>query len=162
MRHSLLRVPAVGALALCLLAAVSMAAAAPALADSVYPSQHIALTPVGGAPLAMGFVENIHANGPRVFALERYVLVGAAPSTEYQVTIQIYGDPGATVSLGALPTIAFKTNGVGNGVGRFTLPFSGGGGRAPRSDALPRVGADDRGSRGLPDRSLDGGSRLTG
>jgi hypothetical protein len=81
--------------------------------------------PVGGAPLATGFVENIHTNGPRIFALERYVLVGAQPRTEYQVTIQIYGDPGATMSLGALPTVAFMTNGVGNGVGRFTLPLSG-------------------------------------
>lgn len=69
--------------------------------------------------------ENVHANGPQIFALERYVLVGAAPSTEYQVTIKIYGDPGATMSLGALPTVAFKTNGVGNGVGRVTLPLSG-------------------------------------
>jgi hypothetical protein len=125
MRHTLLRIAVVGTLAVCLLAAMSMAAAAPALADSVYPSQHIALMPVGGAPLRTGFVENIHTNGPRIFALERYVLVGARPRTEYQVTIQIYGDPGATMSLGALPTVAFMTNGVGNGVGRFTLPLSG-------------------------------------
>ena len=99
--------------------------AIPALADGVYHSQHIALVPVGDSPLRSGFVENIHTNGPQIFALERYVLLGAAPSTEYQVTIQIYGDPDATASLGAMPTIAFRTNGVGNGVGRFTLPLSG-------------------------------------
>jgi hypothetical protein len=56
-----------------------------------------------------------------VFALERYVLVGAQRRTEYQVTIKIYGDPGATVPLGAMPTVKFATNGVGNGVGHFTL-----------------------------------------
>ena len=121
MRQTLLRIATVGALAVCLLAAMSMAAAAPAMADSVYPSQHIALMPVGGAPLGTGFVENIHTNGSRVFALERYVLVGAQPRTEYQVTIKIYGDAGATVPLGAMPTVKFATNGVGNGVGHFTL-----------------------------------------
>lgn len=123
MRHSGQRTLVAGVLLLCLVAA--LATAAPAFADSVYPSQHIPLAAAEGAPLAKGFVENIHTNGPQIFALERYVLVGAAPSTEYQVAIQIYGDPGATVSLGAMPTIAFRTNGVGNGVGRFTLPLSG-------------------------------------
>lgn len=123
MRHSKARALATGVLLVCVVA--MMATAGPALADSVYPSQHIPLSPAAGAPLAMGFVENIHVNGPRIFALERYVLVGAAPSTEYQVTIKIYGDPDATMPAGALPTVAFSTNGVGNGVGRFTLPLSG-------------------------------------
>jgi hypothetical protein len=43
---------------------------APALADAVYHSRHIELLPVGGTPLRSGFVENIHANGPNVFARE--------------------------------------------------------------------------------------------
>jgi hypothetical protein len=123
MRHSKYKTLVAGVLLLCLTAA--MATAAPALADSVYPSQHIPLAATGGAPLTTGFVENIHANGPQVFAQERYVLVGAAPTTEYQATIQIYGDPGATVWLAAMPTVAFTTNGAGNGVGRFTLAPSG-------------------------------------
>ena len=125
MRLSMSRALVAGAFLLCLTAAMAMAAATPALADSVYPSQHIPLASVDGAPLATGFVENIHVNGPQIFALERYVLVGASPTTEYQVTIKIYGDPDATMSLGALPTVAFRTNVVGNGVGRFTLPLSG-------------------------------------
>lgn len=123
MRHPKSRTLAVGVLLLVLTAA--MATAAPAFADAVYPSQHIPLAAADGAPLTTGFVQNIHANGPTIFAQERYVLVGAAPSTEYQVTIQIYGDSGATVSLGAMSTISFSTNAVGNGVGRFTLPLSG-------------------------------------
>lgn len=122
MRHSKYKTLVTGVLLLSL--AAVMASAAPALADSVYPSQHIPLASVDGAPLAMGFVENIHTNGPQIFAHERYVLVGAAPATQYQATIQIYGDPGATVWLAAMPTVAFTTNGVGNGVGRFTLPLS--------------------------------------
>lgn len=124
MRHST-RISVVLVTAVCLSLSIALALAGPAAADSVYPSQHIALMPVGEQPLAMGFIENIHTNGPQVFAQERYVLVGASPKTEYAVTIQIYGDPAAKVWMGAMPTIAFSTNGVGNGVGRFTLPPSG-------------------------------------
>ena len=125
MRHVSRRSVVVLAAVVCLGISALLATATPAAADSVYPSQHIALIPAGSAPLAMGFVENIHTNGHRIFAHERYVLVGAAPGTEYQATIQIYGDSEATIWLGAMPTIAFSTNGVGNGVGRFTLPLSG-------------------------------------
>jgi hypothetical protein len=53
---------------------------ASAWGDAVYRSRHIALRPVGSAPLRSGFVENIHANGPTVYAMERYALVGAAPA----------------------------------------------------------------------------------
>src|SRR5215217_813369 len=35
-------------------------------ADAMLHSQHTPLHPVTGAPLANGFVENIHANGPNV------------------------------------------------------------------------------------------------
>ena len=41
-----------------------------AAADSVYHSEHLRLTPVAGAPLRSGFVENIKAEGPRVYAHE--------------------------------------------------------------------------------------------
>jgi hypothetical protein len=45
----------------------AIAVAAPlAAADAVYHSQHIALNPIGDAPLRSGFVENIHADGPQV------------------------------------------------------------------------------------------------
>jgi len=59
-------------------------------ADAVYPSQHIPLHPVGSAPLRTGFVENIHANGPNVYAHEVYVVVGAVPMSSYDVTIAVY------------------------------------------------------------------------
>ena len=124
MHHSFRR-SVVLATALCLALVVVLAAAGPAAADSVYHSQHIALMPVGEAPLAKGFVENIHVNGTQVFAHERYVLVGADPRTEYQATIQIYADPGGTMWIMAMSTVAFTTNGVGNGIGRYTLPLSG-------------------------------------
>jgi hypothetical protein len=112
-------------LAFVLAAAVLGLLAAPALADRAYHSQHITLMSADGAPLKAGFVENIHVNGPEVFALERYVLVGAMPLTQYQARIQIYLDPEMDQHFGALPTASFATNGVGNGVGHFTLPPSG-------------------------------------
>jgi hypothetical protein len=52
-----------------------------AAGDAVYHSHHVALHPVGGAPLRSGFVENIHPNGPQVYAHEVYVLNGAQPDT---------------------------------------------------------------------------------
>jgi hypothetical protein len=39
----------------------------------------MALVPVAGAPLRSGFVQNIKAEGPHVYAHEIFVLNGAAP-----------------------------------------------------------------------------------
>ena len=91
--------------------------ASPALADSTYHSSHIAFTPVGDAPLRTGFVENIHANGPIVFAHEDYVVNGGLPNTNFQVAISVFvgntactGDPSFT-----LATATLSTNNAGNG-----------------------------------------------
>jgi hypothetical protein len=88
-----------------------------ASADQTYHSQHYDLTPVDGAPLHIGFVENIHANGPNVFAHELYVLNGAAPNNSYQVELSIWlsnltcsGSPTATIHPADL-----ETNASGNG-----------------------------------------------
>lgn len=100
------------------LAAVAALSAPAALADQVYHSQHIALQPVGRAePLRSGFVENIHANGPTIFAHEIYVLNGAGPATTYQVTLNIFvGDPACAGSAGAvIHTASITTNAAGNG-----------------------------------------------
>jgi hypothetical protein len=67
-------------------AALLAAVAPPAAADRVYHSQHLELTPVGGAPLRSGFVENIKAEGPQIYAHEIFVLNGAAPQATYTVT----------------------------------------------------------------------------
>ena len=37
-----------------------------------------------------GFVQNIHANGPNVYAHEQYVLNGANPKTTYRVVLNIF------------------------------------------------------------------------
>src|ERR671914_1418007 len=59
-------------------------------ADAVYHSERMELAPLDGAPLRSGFVENIHPNGPKVYARERYVLNGAAPNAEYDVRLLVY------------------------------------------------------------------------
>ena len=96
---------------------------APAWGDAVYHSQHIALQPVGSAPLRSGFVENIHASGPTVYAMERYALVGATPGS-YAVTLHLFADTSCTSVIGPFPSITFATNAVGNGVGHLRLPPS--------------------------------------
>jgi hypothetical protein len=95
-------------LAIALMAVMTFVQAA---ADGVYHSEHIALASVGGAPLQNGFVENIHVNGPQVYAMEQYVLNGS---------IQIYyQDPSCSTSpLITLTTAAFRTNASGNGNAR--------------------------------------------
>lgn len=103
-----------------LLAAVAalLIAATSAGADASYHSSHIALSPLGGAPLKSGFVQNIHTNGPSIYAHEIYQLSGAKPSTSYQVVLSIW--TANTSCSGApalqLPTAVLTTNGVGNGV----------------------------------------------
>jgi hypothetical protein len=86
-----------------------------ALADAVYHSAHIPLVPVGSAPLRSGLVENIHPNGPNVFAHEEYVLNGAMPNTTYTVTIHVFGSPGCSSSFFDLDTATFTTDAAGNG-----------------------------------------------
>jgi hypothetical protein len=65
----------------------AIGALAPAAsADAVYHTEHLGLTAVGGAPLRFGFVQNIKAEGPTIYAHEIYVLNGAQPNTTYTVT----------------------------------------------------------------------------
>jgi hypothetical protein len=101
-----------------LAAAICLVWVAAAGADRSYHTGHYALSPVAGAPLKSGFVQNIHADGPIVYAHEIYELKGAAPSSSYQVVLSIWtanttcsGDP--TLQL---PTATLVTNGAGNGV----------------------------------------------
>ena len=100
-------------------ALVLLALAAPfAGADRVYHTEHLALTPVGGAPLRSGFVQNIKANGPIVYAHEIYKLTGATPLATYTVTNNFFiGDTSCKKkeSLFAFDTASFRTNRAGNG-----------------------------------------------
>ena len=66
-----------------------------AAGDAVYHSQHIGLHPVGGALLHSGFVENIHPNGPQVYAHEVYVLNGANGNATHGIRWQVVTAGGA-------------------------------------------------------------------
>ena len=113
---------AAAAVAACTLLVTGLTGA-PAWGDAVYHSQHVALHPVGSAPLRSGFVENIHANGPTVYAMERYVLVGAVPGS-YAVTLHLFADTSCSTVIGPFSSITFTTNAVGDGVGHLRLPPS--------------------------------------
>jgi hypothetical protein len=93
-----------------------IAGAVSARADAVYHSQHIALAPIGPVPLRSGYVENIHADGPNVFAHEQYVVNGAEPNTTYQVVLMVFpGDTTCSASPITIPTAMLTTNAAGNG-----------------------------------------------
>jgi hypothetical protein len=106
------------------LAATAALTSPAARADQVYHSQHITLRPVGDEPLRSGFVENIHANGPTIFAHEIYVLNGAEPATIYQVTLNIFVDDpacaGSTPVMITTATITTNTTGHGRADAVFT------------------------------------------
>jgi hypothetical protein len=101
---------------LALAAIAVMAGAVSARADGLYHSQHIALSPLGDAPLRSGFVENIHADGPNVFAHEQYVVNGARPNATFQVVLMAFpGDTTCSTSPITIPTAMLVTNAAGNG-----------------------------------------------
>jgi hypothetical protein len=100
-------------------ASVAALAALPAAAagDAVYHSQHMELEAVGGAPLRSGFVQNIKANGPTIYAHEVYALSGAAPRTTYTVTNHFFfEDPACADPASDSPTdtAQLRTNRAGN------------------------------------------------
>lgn len=94
-----------------------------ATADQFYRTEHLPLSPVADAPLRSGFVNNIHANGPRVYAKEVYSLNRAEPNTEYTVVLHGYlGNPACEGTAEVVMTTAvFTTNVAGNGKGSVML-----------------------------------------
>jgi hypothetical protein len=98
-----------------------------AAADGVYHSERLSFA-VGSDPAFQGQVVNIHANGPVNGALERYQVVRAEPSTEYEVWIQLCDGADFT---DFIPTAVLSTDMRGNGhaSAAFTAadlaPFSG-------------------------------------
>lgn len=93
-------------------------------ADGVYHSDHVEYYPVGVQPLRSGFVQNIHPNGPQLYAVERHALNGASPNTEYFIKPLIYL-PASDCTEEPIPfpvEFSISTNGVGNGTTLTTLP----------------------------------------
>ena len=127
--------------ALCVMMVLSTG---PAFADSVYHSSHYNLTAVNAAPLRSGFVENIHPNGPNVYAHEQYVLNGATPDTTYQVVLMIFpGDTTCSSMPISIPTATIHTNAAGNGVADHVFtPADAGGLRGMTVGGMWTISAD--------------------
>ena len=97
-----------------------------AAADQAFHTSHAALLPVGGASLRSGFVNDVHTNGVRIYAQERYQLNGAASDTTYTVALEIaFTDETCSVADLTIPTATFTTNKSGNGEAGFTFFFPG-------------------------------------
>jgi len=97
-------------------AVLALMSAGIARADKTYHSGHYDFSPVSGAPLRSGFIENIHANGPNVYAHEHYVVNGAQPSTTYQAVVEVFrGDTSCNSTPLVVPTAQLTTNVAGNG-----------------------------------------------
>ena len=105
-------------------AATAVIPATSVSADADYHTYHAPLTPIGDEPLKIGFVNNIHAEGPTVYAMEYYHLVQARPNTTYTAVIYLhFGDPtcaGPALDfgfLGGIPSAVMTTNAAGNAHG---------------------------------------------
>ena len=110
---------AAGALAILLVSLVPPAAQA----DQAYHTHHYAFTSVSGASLRSGFVENIHANGPNVYAHEIYMLNGAAANASYRVVLSIWA---SNLTCSGTPDLRFQTavlttNRAGNGIAQHVF-----------------------------------------
>ena len=83
-----------------------------------------------GEMLRSGFVEDIHVNGPNIYAQEIYVLNGAKPGTTYQVSLHIYAHDTtcktvSTDDLEAMTAPNLTTNAAGNGKAQAVFQPSG-------------------------------------
>jgi hypothetical protein len=108
-----------------------------ALADSTFHTRRLALTLTTTGALAdhpelrSGHVVDIHANGPQIGALERYMVNGAKANTSYTVTLLLFDGGCSGASAGVLTTVTLETNAQGNAHGKtlFTpeelAPFAG-------------------------------------
>ena len=116
------RTPGACALATLLGLVAAAALASGASADRTYHSQHLDLTPVGSAPLRSGFVQNIKAQGPTVYAHEIIVLNGASPSTTYTVIRNFFFlQPDCSGDVLAEFVTELETNRAGNGRSDFVI-----------------------------------------
>ncbi len=90
-----------------------------AYADQSFHTSRLnfALTTAGSAAgnpqLIAGQVVDIHANGPKIGAIERYMINGAKPNTAYQVTLRIFSKNCAGSFLFPIPTALLTTNNHG-------------------------------------------------
>lgn len=97
-------------------ALLSVGAASTVTADRAYHTERVALQAIGDAPIRSGSVVNIHANGPKVYALERYLLNGALANHDYEITLNVhFFDPSCEADAVEFFRLPISTNAAGNG-----------------------------------------------
>jgi hypothetical protein len=85
-------------------------------ADSTYHTERISLQAIDDAPLRSGSVVNIHANGPIVYAQERYLLNGAVPNHDYEIALNVHAfDTSCGTEAVEFFRVPISTNAAGNG-----------------------------------------------
>jgi hypothetical protein len=113
--------------ALILAVAAVLATGGVAGADGAYHSERLVFS-AGSDAAFHGQVVNIHANGPVNGALERYQVVGAGPSTDYEVWIQ-FCEAGGYADFTQTAVLATDARGNGHASASFSAadlaPFSG-------------------------------------
>jgi hypothetical protein len=72
-------------------------------------------------PLRSGQVVDIHANGPQIGALERYMINGARANSTYAVVLEIFAGDCAGVPSPPIMTTTLETNQQGNAHGGFVF-----------------------------------------
>lgn len=92
-----------------------------AQADQAFHTARLPLVPVNGSGVT-GTVIDVHAQGPRIYAQERYQLRSATPGTTY--TVSLYASCATQpVLFGVTETLT--ANRAGNAVGKHTFAPAG-------------------------------------
>jgi hypothetical protein len=118
----MLRNPARLLIGLSLLAALVLSWSPTAQADRDFHTTKYPLSSVADGSLH-GWVIDIHAEGPTIYAQERYQLRDVVPGEEYVMNLYAYSDSGCTTLVVAVPGTATMTaNIAGNARGATTFP----------------------------------------
>ncbi len=95
---------------------LTIGAASTVSADQVYRTERISLHAIDDAPLRSGSVVNIHANGPKVYAMERYLLNGALTNHDYEIALNVHlFDTSCGIEAVEFFRLPISTNAAGNG-----------------------------------------------
>ena len=106
-------------------AALALGVAPSAHADPLFHTTTFPLSSVNSSSVT-GSVIDIHTQGVRIYAQERYTLRGAVPDRTYAVNLTAYGDKGCMAVVLAVPGSPTTTaNSVGNASAGRTFPFPG-------------------------------------
>lgn len=117
----MLRNPARLLISLSLLATLVLGWSPTVQADQDFHTTKYPLSSVADGSLH-GWVIDIHAEGPTIYAQERYLLRDVTPGQEYVMNLYAYSDPGCTdLVVPVLGTATMTANNAGNARGATTF-----------------------------------------